>query len=379
MEMKSRNARKSFILVIVLIFALAVTAGCTKTADDTNAPAGDSTEQTDSETSGAATPAEEGTADSGGGSAAVTKIGISLDNLDDPYWVGLKTGLEKALEEIGSDKVEADIQVCQGDANVQAKQIQDMLAAGVNAIVCVYVDNEAIKQSIKLCNEKNVPFVYADRPVESADDAKVAWGMNTDDFALSKQGWEWMVEYAKKNNIEKLNVLELVGSLTDANVLKRTEGFEEVMNANSDLITRVQSVPTEWNIEKASAGVTNALQANPEINCIFMHSDVLLAPTIQSLEAADRWTKIGEDGHVIVMPYSGNSTSLQSVRDDFVEMCFGMNTIQIGYDAVMAAYQIANGDTSKYSTPVADPGFLITLDNFDETSKMAYGYSGMEE
>ncbi|MDR0519613.1 MAG: sugar ABC transporter substrate-binding protein [Clostridiales Family XIII bacterium] len=375
--MERKKLFKSLLLVLALLVAVAMIAGCTKTADDSST-AGDATEQTDTaDTADTTATGGEEAADSGSG--GVTKIGISLDNLDDPYWVGLKMGLDQALEEIGSDKVQADVQVCQGDANLQAKQIQDMLAAGANAIVCVYVDNEAIKQSIKLCNEKGVPFVYADRPVDSSDDAKVAWGMNTDDYELSKQGWEWMVDYAKKNNIEKLNVLELVGSLTDANVLKRTNGFEDVMKANPDLIERVQSVPTEWNIEKAASGVTNALQANPEINCIFMHSDVLLAPTIQSLETADRWKKTGEDGHVIVMPYSGNSTSLDSVKDGYVEMCFGMNTIKIGHDAVMAAYEIANGDTSTYSTPVADPGFLITTDNFDETSKMAYGFSGMKK
>jgi inositol transport system substrate-binding protein len=186
-----------------------------------------------------------------------------------------------------------------------------------------------------------------------------------------------MVDYAKKNNIN-LKVLELVGSLTDANVLKRTRGFEDVMAANPGIVQRVQSVPTEWNQEKALAGVTNALQANPDINCIFMHSDVLLAPTIQALEAAGRWVPIGRNGHVIVMPYSGNSLSLKSMNDKYVEFTFGMNTINAGYQAIMAAYNIATGDTSKYSTPSADPGFLITLDDFEQKAPLAYGYEGFK-
>ncbi len=320
-------------------------------------------------------PASEAASESMAPAEGATSIGVSLDNLDDPYWVGLKVGIDKAVAELG-DKVSVDMQICQGDATLQAKQIQDMLTAGANAIVCVYVDQEAIKQSIKLCNEKSVPFVYCDRPVASSDDAKVAWGIATDDLALSTNGWKWMVDYAKKNNIEKLKVLELVGSLTDANVLKRTKGFESVMAENPDLIERVQSVPTEWNLEKALAGVTNALQANPDINCIFMHSDYLLAPTIQALEAADRWKKIGEDGHVIVMPYSGNSLSLKSMSDGYVEMTFGMNTINNGYESLMAAYNIANGDTADYANVKDDPGFLITIDDFDTTAPMAYGYDG---
>jgi len=308
--------------------------------------------------------------------SGVTVIGLALDTLDDPYWVGMMDGIERAIEELG-DKVSVDIQISQGDAAVQSRQIEDMITAGVDAILCVYVDQEAIVSSVRLANEKGIPFVFSDRPVDSSPGAEVAWGSFTDDYALSKNAWEWMVDYTKQQGYEELRVLELVGSLTDANVLKRTRGFEDVMSVNSDFVVRVQSVPTEWNLELALAGATNALQANPDINVVFMHSDFLLAPTIQALEAAGRWLPIGEEGHVIVMPYSGNSLSLKSVADGYVPMVLGMATLNIGYESFMAAYNIANGDTS-YGEPKEDPGFLITYDNFNETAPMAYGWAGFQ-
>jgi ABC-type sugar transport system substrate-binding protein len=310
-------------------------------------------------------------------SSGAINIGLALDNMDDPYWVGLRGGMDKAIAELG-DKVIVDAQICQFDATLQAKQIQDMIAAGANAIVCVYVDKEAIKQSVKLCNDKNIPFVYADIPVESSPGAKVSWGISTDEFTLSKTGMEWLVDYGKKKGITQLKVLELAGSLANANVLNRTRGFEDVMSRNSSYLTRVQTVPTEWNMEKTLAGVTNALQANPDINCIFMHGDVLLSSTIQALEAAGRWKKIGDPGKIIVLPYGGNSLALKSINDGYVEMCFGMNTVNIGYQAVMAAYNLAIGKVADYAKVVADPGFLITPDNFAETAPKTFGYSGFK-
>lgn len=298
-------------------------------------------------------------------------IGVSLDNLDDPFWVGIKKGIDAATEELAG-KAKVEIQICQGDANVQNKQIQDMLTAGAKAIACVYVDQEAIKQSVKLCNEKGVPFVYIDRTLESTDEAKVAWGIATDNFQLTVNGWQYMADYAKANGI-KWKVLELVGSLTDNNVLRRTEGFEKVMGENPDIIERVQSVPTEWNLEKALAGVTNALQADPDINCIFMHSDFLLAPTIQALQAANRYLPIGAEGHIAVMPYSGNAGSIKAMNEKMVEMCFGMDVFKCGYEGVMAAYNIASGNGAQYAAPVDDPGFIITQENFAETAPRAYG------
>ena len=112
-----------------------------------------------------------------------------------------------------------------------------------------------------------------------------AWGIATDNYALTVNGWKWMADHARQKKM-KLKVLELVGSLTDENVLRRTDGFKEVMKANSDIIELVQQVPTEWNLEKALAGTTNALQAHPEINVVFMHSDYLLGAVVSSLRQA---------------------------------------------------------------------------------------------
>jgi ABC-type sugar transport system substrate-binding protein len=183
-------------------------------------------------------------------------------------------------------------------------------------------------------------------------------------------GWKWLADYARKNKM-KLKVLELVGSLTDENVLRRTDGFKEVMKANSDIVQLVQQVPTEWNLEKALAGATNALQAHPDINVIFMHSDYLLGATISALRQAGRYTKIGEKGHVVVMPYSGNKASIEAMKAGYVEMCFGMDVYKEGYDSVKAAVELSQGKT--YGAPVNDAGFILTQENLAQTSKRAYG------
>ncbi len=295
------------------------------------------------------------------------KIGVALDQLNDPFWVGIKKGIDDAGKDLG---VELVIRTAEGDAVKQNSQIDDMIAQGVSAIVCVYVDSKAILQGVKASNEAGIPFVFCDRTLSSTDDAKVAWGIATDNYALTKNGWEWMVGYARENGMN-LKVLELVGSLSDENVLRRTDGFKDVMKNNSDIVELVQQVPTEWNLEKALAGATNALQAHPEINTIFMHSDYLLGATISALRQAGRYKKIGEDGHVIVMPYSGNESSINAMKEGYVEMIFGMDVYKEGYEAVKAAVEIANG--KKYGEPLLDAGFIITQENFNEMSKRAYG------
>jgi inositol transport system substrate-binding protein len=302
-----------------------------------------------------------------GAAAQGMNIGVAMTNLSDPFWVGIMKGIQAAGKDLNVNLV---IRNAQDDAVSQNNQINDMIAQGISGLDCVYADYKAIVQSVTACNKAGIPFVFCDRTLDSTPDAKVAWGIATDNYALTYNGWKWMADYARSKNMQ-LKVLELVGSLSDENVLRRTDGFKAVMKDNTDIIQLVQQVPTEWNLEKALAGTRNALQAHPEINCIFMHSDYLLGATVSALRQAGRYKKIGEPGHVIVMPYSGNKESLQAMKDGYVEMCFGMDVYKEGYDSVKAAVEIAKGKA--YGKPILDAGFIITQDNFAEMSKRAYG------
>lgn len=303
--------------------------------------------------------------------ADVVSIGASFDNLDDPFWLGIKFGMDKAIAELDG-KATISYQVAQADANVQGKQIQDMVTAGAGAIVCTYIDMDAIMQSVKLCNDKGIPFVFADRPVINTDEIKADWGIATENYQLTYNGWKWTAEYAQANGIV-LNVLELQGSLTDDNVLKRADALRDVEKEYPDVINIVQTVPTEWNLEKCLAGVTNALSARPEINCIFLMSDFLIPPVIQALQAADRYYPIGDENHVFLMGYSGSGEAVRLMDEGYMDMCFGMDVIKTGYESVMASYYLAIGEGDDYTVPVDDPGFIMTQENLAETRGIAYG------
>lgn len=349
--------KKILALVLTLLMSVSLCVACTNSSTSTT------TANTTASTTGATTvpTTSETTA------AEKIVIGVSMDTVDHPFWQADIAGMESKAKELG---VELDVQVAQGDANVQNKQIEDMLAKGVSAIICAAKDSKAIMQAVKKCNEKNVPFIFNDRAVASAEGAKVAYGVGTDNYLLAKAGWEWMAAYAKKNGL-KLKVLELVGDLADNNVLDRSKGFKEVLDANPDIIELVKQVPTEWNLDKSLAGTTNALQANKEINCIYMHSDYLLEPTISALKQANKYFKIGEPGHIIVMPFGGSKNTLDGIRDGFFEMCFGMNIFGTGEQCVQGAVDLINGKT--FDKPFGDPGFIIDQTNIDKFGKTAYG------
>ncbi len=55
------------------------------------------------------------------------------------------------------------------------------------------------------------------------------------------------------------------------------------MKQHPDTIEVVARITTEWNQEKAQAGVVNALQANPDISFIFTSSDFLFPSIVSAL------------------------------------------------------------------------------------------------
>jgi ABC-type sugar transport system substrate-binding protein len=102
-------------------------------------------------------------------------------------------------------------------------------------------------------------------------------------------------------------------------------------------------------------------------------SDFLIPPVVQALQAANRYKPIGDPGHVFVMGYSGSGEAVRLMQEKYMDMCFGMDVIKTGYESVRACYELATGNKSKYSTPLDDPGFIMTQENLADTSKIAYG------
>ena len=348
--------KKILIVALVLVVVLTMAAGCSSPADSAPAPAPASE----------APKSEEPSTQPAASSDMV--IGVSMDELQNTFWVAAKKGMDEAAAKYGA---KLEYRTCEGDAVKQNAQIEELIAAGVDAIVVVYADRLAILQGVKAANDAGVPIVYCDRPIEKTDEAGPDWGVATDEYALCRAGWEWTIGYAKENG-SQLKVLEVVGSLNDKNVLIRSEVTAAVAEENTDTMEVVQQVLTEWDLEKTLAGTTNALQADPEINCIFMHYDGLLDPIATALKQAGKWVPIGEDGHVILMPYSGNESGMKAMIDGYADMCFGMNTIGEGYQAVEACVKLINGENP--GAFAADPGFIITQANLQELGPQTYGW-----
>ncbi|MGH8019030.1 MAG: substrate-binding domain-containing protein [Opitutaceae bacterium] len=116
-------------------------------------------------------------------------------------------------------------------------------------------------------------MVCFNRPPEKSDARSVT--VVADNHAITVATMERLVALAQAQG-GRHKAMILIGDLGDINAIGRRDGFDDVVRKHPGLIEVVARVPTEWNQEKAQAGVVNALHANPGISMIFSSSDFLL-------------------------------------------------------------------------------------------------------
>jgi ABC-type sugar transport system substrate-binding protein len=259
-------------------------------------------------------------------------------------------------------------QVADGDANRQLEQVQNLIAQKVGGIIIAPKDGQTVLPMIKAANRANVPIVLYNRP--PAQDAGKYVTVVADDYAITKATVQYMCEQAKKSG-KKYKAMILIGDLGDLNAIGRRDGFADTVKQYPDVVQVISEVPTEWNQEKARAGVTNALQAHPDINFIFSSSDFLFPSVVAALKAADKYKKVGEEGHVLLGGFDGDATAYHMLADGYLD-ADGVQDMEFESARSVQAVQDLHAGKQVPKT-IPDPGLVVTHDNLKETSARMWG------
>jgi inositol transport system substrate-binding protein len=240
-------------------------------------------------------------------------IGVAFETLQTEYWVASMDTLKAELARRNATAVEA---IADGDANRQLEQVQNFIARKVDGIIIAPKDAQTVVTMIKAANRANIPIVLYNRP--PADNKGKSVTVVADNRAITRDTVRYLCEQAKKTG-RKHKALILVGDLGDQNAIGRRDGFNDAVKEYADVVDVVSEVPTEWNQEKALAGVTNALQAHPDIDLIFSSSDFLFPSVVSALKSAGRYKKTGEEGHVLLGGFDGDATAYRMLAEGYLD------------------------------------------------------------
>jgi ABC-type sugar transport system substrate-binding protein len=246
------------------------------------------------------------------------KVGFSLDTKES----SLQTAWEQFLRSEGEKqgkaagiKIEWTINVANADPARQAANIDDLITKGVDVIMARAFDSGAIGTSIKAAKDANIPFVTFDRGSTSG---KPTYHVGGDSFDQGRSTGEAFADILKKAGV-KGKCIELQGMLTDINAVNRSKAWNAAGKKTGQYETILQ-VPTEWNPELFLSGLTNALNAKPEANCVFAASDFAF-PSIQAaLEKAGRWAPAGQPKHMMLATNDLLSAAIKPMENGYIDV-----------------------------------------------------------
>jgi ABC-type sugar transport system substrate-binding protein len=291
-------------------------------------------------------------------------MGVSFPQQENIVWTSAKMFMEnysKDYSKVIGRPIELIITVAGADTTRQTSDIEDLINRGVNVILASPLDSKAIGASIKAAHEANIPvvtFLRAAAPDVEQPEANVG-------IAPVYQAYSTGMELARvlKEDGVQGKCINLQGDLRDENAILRDKGWNqarEETKAWEDVVT----IPAEWLPEKALTGVTNALQAHPEANCMFVASDHYMASVQTALQQAKRWAPRGQKEHLYLASQDIFTEAIKMLKDGYIDANTELAVYDIAKTSIEVAVKVVNKKWDfQFPGRVGTPKNIDSLDN----------------
>ena len=282
------------------------------------------------------------------GQTASTKMfGISMQTLNNPFFVELNNGLKAAVEAHGDHVVTLDAQF---NSLKQKNDVSDLLNQQPAAIFLNPVNWEGVKGILIEAKRKSVPVIVVDAPVSDPD--LVLCQVASDNFEAGRMACEAL---AKVKPAAKIVVLHL--SLNRA-CIDRVAGFKAEMAKHPGMaILDVQE--GKGSTEGARPVMRDLLGRFPELDAAFPINDPSALGCVSAIESA------GRAGQVSVVSVDGSREGIAAVASGKLLSTSAQAPDEIGRIAVEKAYAHLEGKPVEKEIKV--PVKLITKENVPVT------------
>ncbi|WNB91771.1 D-xylose ABC transporter substrate-binding protein [Bacillus sp. NEB1478] len=226
------------------------------------------------------------------------KIGFSMDTLLEERWLKDRNLFKKAVESLGA---EVEILAANGDDSVQIAQAETLISQGVDLLVVVPHNAEAMAAIVKKAHLAGIKVMAYDRLVKNADiDLYVS-------FDNEKVG-ELQAKVITKL-VPKGKYVYIGGAETDNNAHLFKKGVFEVLQPlinKGDITVVFDQWSKDWTPANARTNMEAALKANHnQIDAVIAANDATAGGVIQALASQGLAGKI---------PVAGQDAELSGVQ-----------------------------------------------------------------
>ncbi|TCL74910.1 sugar ABC transporter substrate-binding protein [Rhizobium sp. BK251] len=295
-----------------------------------------------------------------GSAASAATIGVSMQSFDNNFQTLLREGLSARASEM--DGVTLQIEDAQTDVSKQLNQVNNFIAAGVDAIIVTLADTSAAPGITEAAERAGIPLVYLNlEPDNIAQLPKNEAYVGSKETDSGRLGAEAACALLKeKGNAGDAQAYILMGDLAHQASRDRTSSVKETLAAGDCKgVTIADEQSAAWTRTNAMDLTTNWITAGRPIDVVFANNDEMAIGAIQALKAAGV-----SMGDVTVVGIDATQDALASMAAGDLDVTVFQNAKGQSANAVDAAVALAQGKSVEKEVWV--PFELVTPKNMTE-------------
>ena len=260
-------------------------------------------------------------------------IGFSISTLNNPFFVTLKEGAEKAAKDAGAELIVVD---AQDDSAKQLSDVEDLIQKKVDILLINPTDSHAVSSAVESANQAGIPVITVDREAEGGETvAHIA----SDNVSGGKMAGEYILEQLGG----KGNIVELEGIPGTSAARDRGKGFHEAVDGKPG-VKVVASQPADFNRAKGLNVMENILQSHKDIQAVFAHNDEMALGALEAIKAAKK--------EILVVGFDAIEDAVKAVEKGDMAATIAQKPEEMGRIAAEVAVKAAKGEKVEKFYPV---------------------------
>jgi D-xylose transport system substrate-binding protein len=291
-------------------------------------------------------------------------VGVSWSNFQEERWKTDEAAIKGALEAAGATYVSAD---AQASAAKQLTDVEALIAQGVDALIILAMDKDAIGPAIDAAAAEGIPVIGYDRLIE--DDR--AFYLTFDNKGVGRIIAETVSAAQPEGNFAIIK-----GDPGDPNATFLLEGMMEVIGDDvaAGKITIVgEAFSDGWKPENAQKNMEQILTANNNaVDAVLAENDGMAGGVIAALSAQGLAIPVGgQDGDLAALNRVARGTQTVSVWKNSRELGKAAGEIAVALaggtamDAVEGAIKWSGGEKGVEMNAILLAPTPITKDNLN--------------
>lgn len=238
------------------------------------------------------------------------------------------------------------------DLGRQVALVEEMVAAGVQAIVIAPADSKALVPVLRRAHQKGIFVVNIDNRLDpeilAVEGLHIPF-VGPDNRTGAKKVADHLATKLQKGD----PVVILEGIQTSLNGQLRREGFELSMNEHGMQIVDSQSA--QWDMSQANSIATSMLSEHPETKAILAANDSMALGAVAAVKSA------GRQGEVLIVGFDNISAIQELIRSGDVLATADQHGDQLAVYGIETALELIDSPDAQ-PKDVETPVDLITAD-----------------